>query len=803
MIKRWILLPFMAICCTQLYSQSSQSLSSSQILQMVNKLQGRGSVLYIAAHPDDENTRLLSYLTSEKYYRTGYLSITRGDGGQNLIGDEQGAELGMIRTRELMAARKVDGAEQFFTRAADFGYSKNPEEALRIWGHEAVLSDVVYVIRKFQPDVIITRFPTTGEGGHGHHTASAILAGEAFEMAGDPSKFPEHFKSGVKPWRPARLLWNTFNFGNTNTQRESQFRIDVGVYNPVAGRGYGEIAAESRSQHRSQGFGVPAQRGSQYEYFETIKGTRPVGDLVETYKQDEAAQIAKRISLDFDPNDPSASIPALQQLKKIAAELNPRPAQLSDERLDEIILAAAGIYLESSSPAQFLVKGDSARINFLINNRSRIRVSKVWLNLLNYDTTFTSILSNTNYSSSRKFHIPATFSTEPYWLRGEDSSGHNRALPWNESIGTTFRVSINGMTHSAWRPVLYRFTDPVRGELYQPVHTVPALSVAADKEVVLLRNGEGASLDYTVRALKDISGRLRFVLKGNGSSIPILDSLVNLSAGEEFVIPARLHKRDMNGSGSIILSGEVTIGQMVFDHRLRQIKYEHIPDIIYTAINKLRVVTTDIKTSGRRAGYIEGAGDKVKEALGQLGYEVITLGKKDMDPEKLKGYDVIVTGIRAYNIHSWLSNAYPALMEFVEGGGTLVVQYNTNNSIGPVRSRIFPYPFNITRRRVTDEDSPVSFSEGTHNVLNFPNRITQNDFQDWVQERSIYHADAKEPFEMPLKMNDPGENADGGALIVADHGKGRLIYTGISFFRQLPAGVPGAYRLFANLISRR
>ena len=253
-------------------SQAPKSYTSSEILLQLKKLNVLGSVLYIAAHPDDENTRLLAYLANEKLYRTGYLSLTRGDGGQNLIGDEQAVDLGLIRTQELLAARRIDGAEQFFSRAFDFGYSKNPEEAMRFWGHDKILSDVVWVIRKFRPDVIITRFPTTGEGGHGHHTASAILAGEAFDAAADPTKFPEQLKQGVSVWQAKRILWNTFNFGGANTQSEDQLKLECGDYNPVLGKSYGEIAAASRSQHKSQGFGVPAQRGSVIEYFKTIKG---------------------------------------------------------------------------------------------------------------------------------------------------------------------------------------------------------------------------------------------------------------------------------------------------------------------------------------------------------------------------------------------------------------------------------------------------------------------------------------------------------------------------------------------------
>ncbi len=261
------------------HAQTPKTFTSSEILLQLKKLNVLGSVLYIAAHPDDENTRLLAYLANEKMYRTGYLSLTRGDGGQNLIGDEQGIDLGLIRTQELLAARRIDGAEQFFSRAYDFGFCKSPEEALATWGHDKILSDAVWVIRQFKPDVIIARFPEDSRAGHGHHAASGILAREAFDAAADPTKFPEQLKEGVTVWQAKRMLWNTFNFGGNSTQNESQFKVDVGMYNPLLGKSYGEMAALSRSQHKSQGFGVPAQRGTMIEYFETIKGEKPVNDL--------------------------------------------------------------------------------------------------------------------------------------------------------------------------------------------------------------------------------------------------------------------------------------------------------------------------------------------------------------------------------------------------------------------------------------------------------------------------------------------------------------------------------------------
>src|SRR6202012_2711831 len=303
------------------FSQSNPPQDLGTIEQSFKKLNVLGSVLYVAAHPDDENTRLLAYLAAEKHYRTGYLALTRGDGGQNLIGDEQSEVLGLIRTQELLAARRVDGAEQFFTRANDFGFSKGPDETLKIWDKEKVLGDVVWVIRNFRPDVIICRFPTTGEGGHGHHTSSAILAQEAFTAAADPKRFPEQLKY-VQPWQAKRLLWNTFSFGTVNTTAPDQFKINVGVYNPILGEGYGEMAAESRSNHKTQGFGSARQRGDAYEYFKTILGDAPKEDLMDGINTswarvkgaEDIGTEAEKIRKDFEIDHPEKSVPALIKL---------------------------------------------------------------------------------------------------------------------------------------------------------------------------------------------------------------------------------------------------------------------------------------------------------------------------------------------------------------------------------------------------------------------------------------------------------------------------------------------------------
>src|SRR6188474_118195 len=373
-MKRFSVILFFTIVC---FSSFSQTITSADIYLGLRKLNVLGSVLYVAAHPDDENTRLITYFSKDKLYRTGYLSLTRGDGGQNLIGNEQGIELGLIRTQELLSARRMDGGEQFFTRAYDFGFSKNPGETFTKWDREKILSDVVWVIRKFQPDIIITRFPTTGEGGHGHHTASAILANEAFAAAADPTRFVEQLKY-VQPWQVKRILWNTFNFGNTNTQREDQYKLDVGGYNPLLGKSYGEIAAESRSQHKSQGFGVPAGRGEALEYFTATKGDQPKSELLEgidiSWKKiaggDALEKMINDLAASFDFLHPENSVKALVLLYKA---LNAMPVGYwRNKKLDEtkqLIEQCSGLWMDVFTSEQFAIQTDSIRLNFQFNNR--------------------------------------------------------------------------------------------------------------------------------------------------------------------------------------------------------------------------------------------------------------------------------------------------------------------------------------------------------------------------------------------------------------------------------------------------
>jgi LmbE family N-acetylglucosaminyl deacetylase len=816
------------------FCQTPRTYTSSEILLQIKKLNVLGSVLYIAAHPDDENTRLLAYLANEKLYRTGYLSLTRGDGGQNLIGDEQGVDLGLIRTQELLSARRIDGAEQFFSRAFDFGFSKSPDEAMRTWGHDKILSDVVWVIRKFRPDVIITRFPTTGEGGHGHHTASAILAGEAFDAAADPKRFPEQLKNGVTVWQAKRLLWNTFNFGSTNTQSEDQFKLDCGDFNPIIGKSYGEIAAASRSQHKSQGFGVAAQRGSVIEYFKTIKGEAPIHDLMEGVNmswdrtlfggqlisrpvhEDNAENLADSIFKNFSVEHPEKSIRQLVRMYGMVQTSGDNYwREQKSKEIRQLIEECSALFMDATTNTQYAVQGDSLKINMVLNNRLGANISAVTATLDNVRITFEPLKKNISSARSYTLLLNADSKiTQPYWLerpmekgsfdvRDQQLIGMGENDPWS----VEFNVTVEGVSIPFRKPIRYRYTDPVKGELYQPLSIIPVADVKFDKEtyVSIRRNALTADLKITPALTRNTN----FVTE---VKLPVINSKSSIkgfsSNGIQKDKPIHyglkvenedLIKEQSTLTASIKDAGPLGIRSNSFS---RMINYDHIPSIVYQKPATAKSVYVDLKIRGRLVGYIPGAGDKVPEALTQMGYRVVTLHENELNPVSLRQFDAIVTGVRAYNTQPWLINAYDALMQYVKEGGVLLVQYNTNNSLGPMRSRIGPYPFTIGGKRITDEEAKVKFLIPGHVILNEPNKITEKDFEGWIQERSTYHAESIDTaYRRILSMHDPGEAEDDGALIVGNYGKGRFVYAGLVFFRELPAGVPGAYRLFANLIA--
>ncbi len=813
-------------------AQRPPTVTSAELFLRLNKLNVLGTVLYIAAHPDDENSRLIAYLAKDRLYRTGYLSMTRGDGGQNLIGDEQGVELGLIRTQEMLAARRVDGAEQFFSRAFDFGFTKSTDEALKTWDEQKVLSDAVWVIRKFQPDVIITRFPPDSRAGHGHHSASAVLAHEAFLAAADPSRFPEQFQYGVKPWKAARILWNTFNFGGTNTTSEDQLKIDVGAYNPILGKSYGEIAAESRTNHKSQGAALTPVRGASMEYFDLVDGEAAHGDPMATVETswrrvgggEAISGMVDRLIHAFNLMHPELSVPGLVEVYKAIGQLQDgywKTQKLKEVR--DLIADCSGLWLEALTQQPYAVKGSSLVVTVVLNDRLGAPMSVKEVSFAGFDSVWKQELKgDKNYFFSQSITVaPDKPVTQPYWLSAEMSPGSFNVKD-QELIGdpqgppayaVDFRLDVGGQEIVYTRPLQYKYTDPVKGELYEPVTVIPPVTARFDPALVLFTGGEQKG--FRVEAENHVSG----------SGLPAmgLTPTVGLAVGAPLVSAAGVSWTAKpagvaipGGAGGVAGAGVSGVGgggagkvltaDLLFDQKdtalqLRTIAYDHIPRIDFFRPAVEKFVVADVKVAGHRIGYIEGAGDRVPAALEAMGYDVVLLKEKDLTAGSLKSFDAVIAGVRAYDVHPYLKARHSILMDYVKEGGNLIVQYNRDD-LGQSNQNIGPYAFAVSNIRVTDENARVRFLQPAHPVLNYPNKIGDKDFEGWIQERGIYFAGQTDPaYESVLAMNDPGEQEQKGSLVISRYGKGVFVYTGLVFFRELPAGVPGAYRLMANIIA--
>jgi len=801
------------LCSSIVLGQTSVQLSSSEIKSGIQKLGVTGSVLYIAAHPDDENTRLLSYLATERKVRTGYLSLTRGDGGQNLIGTEQAEELGLIRTQELLAARKIDGAEQFFTRANDFGFSKTSEETFKIWNRDSILSDVVWVIRKFRPDVIITRFPPDARAGHGHHAASAILAIEAFKAAGDPAAFPEQL-AFVKPWKSHRILWNTFNFGGNNTTSEDQLKINVGQYNPLLGQSYGEIASESRSQHKSQGFGVAKQRGESFEYFQLLGGEPARKDLLDDREANwktapngiTIAKLIAEIDRDYQIATPERSVPALVRLYQLMSSL--QDLQLRDLKMAEVadlILAASGTWFEvyASEPAYSITDSIPLRVQAISRYQSGAAIVPILSGAPDQ-----KLLLPFNRLEAIEGLVKAPRISQPYWLEhahsiGEYKIGSRQYVGMAESpasLAIKIDLHIGGGTIRYSRPVVYKFTDPVRGEVYRKLEVTPPVVVALQSSRLLYTDDQPQTLEIKLKSFsRSAKGNLRLRLPAGWTSNPQSLPYEMTSKGEELTFRFEVKPGQSALSGQ--LTAELNAGGATWSKAMRSIQYDHIPTTTWFPEASINLVRLQVKKAGNKIGYIPGAGDLIPESLKQLGYDVTLLNPGSLGNIDLSSFDAIVAGIRLYNVSPAIKYVNDKLLKYVEGGGVLLVQYNVSQPL--VLNNIGPYPFSITRNRVTEENASVEILDPEHRIFTYPNRITARDFEGWVQERGLYFGGSIDPrYKSLLSMRDTGEAENTGALFVSDYGKGRFVYTGLSFFRQLPAGVPGAYRLFVNLISR-
>lgn len=815
---------FLSLAAT---AQAPKKPAASEIFHDLQKLNFVGSALYIAAHPDDENTRLISYLVNDVHARTAYLSITRGDGGQNLIGPELRELLGVIRTQELLEARKIDGGKQFFTRANDFGYSKNPKETFAFWNKNEVLGDVVMTIRKFKPDIIVNRFDHRSPGRtHGHHTASAMLSVEAFDMVGNASKFPKSVaKYGL--WQPQRLFFNTswWFYGSRErfekADKSQMVSVQIGNYFPALGLSNGEIASLSRSMHKSQGFGSTGSRGSETEYLEVLKGSKPAhNNLFEgintTWSRldggTEIGAILNPLEKNFNFQNPSEMVPMLLQAYPLVSNLKDAHwRNIKLEQLKQLILDCGGIFLEAVSEANTINPNENFKVNVEAVNRGEAAV--VLQSLKNSEgKTLWNAPEELPFNTKKTVEITLNSGTHtppyssPYWLNEKGSVGLYAAP--EELIGLpetpapeqlVLELRLGTITIPFTKNIVYKFNDPVKGEVYRPLEVLPEVTATLPERVLIFASNESEIVSVGVRAGKNaIAGSVSLQHPKGWQVEPTQQEFKLERLGE--TITLQFSVTPPNGQSEGYVKPIINTEGKKYDRELVTIDYEHIPYQSVLLPSEAKVAKIDIQKKGQNIGYINGAGDAIPESLKQIGYSVTTIDPATISAENLQQFDAIVVGIRAYNTVPELAFAQPTLNKYVENGGNLIVQYNTSHAL--VTDDLAPYRLKLSRDRVTDEFSEVSFLEPKHPLLNTPNKIAKADFEGWVQERGLYFPDdwGKE-FTPILGMHDTGEKQTKGALLVAKYGKGFYIYTGLSFFRELPAGVPGAYRLFANMLS--
>ncbi len=808
-------------------SQQPKKLNATEIHESIKKLNFLGSVLYVAAHPDDENTRLISYMANHVKARTAYLSLTRGDGGQNLIGPEIRELLGVIRTQELLAARQIDGGEQRFTRANDFGYSKHPDETLAIWNKHEILSDVVLAIRQFKPDIIINRFNHRTPGTtHGHHTSSAVLSLEAFALANDKKAYPKQLQNS-NTWQPKRLFFNTswWFYGSKEkfekADKTNLLSLDVGAYYPHSGLSNTEIASLSRSQHKSQGFGNTGTRGSQIEYIELLKGDMPndksnVFEGIDTSWNripggKQIGHILQKVEDNFDFKNPSTSIKELIRAYLLIQELKDiHWKAIKTKEIKEIIAACAGLYLEAVVDTNHATANETVNLEIEVINRSASEITLA--SIKNADGV--SIEKNILLPENKKFNFKETLKinknqlpTTPYWLTKKGTLGmYNVSSPQligkpetPRTITILFNLVIENIRLSYKKPIVYKTNDPVKGEVYKPFEIIPEVSAKISEKVIIFENDKEKEIPVIVKSGRNnLEGSIKLSSPKGWEIYPEQQKVSIKNKGQEQELVFTIVPPKNQSEGSIMPI--INVNNKTYSKELIEIDYNHIQYQTVLLPSESKVVRLDIQKYGQNIGYIEGAGDVVPESLQQIGYDVTTIKPEEITPDNLKRFDAIVIGIRAYNTVEALNFKQQILFDYVAQGGNMIVQYNTRHRVKV--DKIAPYKLNLSRDRVTNEFAEVTILEPEHPLMTSPNKITKTDFEGWTQERGLYFPNEwSNDFTPILSMNDKGEPAKKGSLLVAKHGKGYYIYTGLSFFREFPAGVPGAYRLFANMLS--
>ena len=810
------------------FGQVPKTYTSSEIHHEIKKFNTLGIVLYVAAHPDDENTRLISYLANQRHLETNYISFTRGGGGQNLIGPELGDKMGVIRTQELLEARRIDGGRQFFARTRDFGFSKNPEETFGHWGYEESMSDMVWAVRKLRPDVVINRFDHRTSGRtHGHHTATAVLAYESFDISGDAEYFPYQLNY-ASPWQPKRLFFNTswWFYGSREAFEEADksnmVTADIGVYFPLLGESNSEIAGRSRSMHRCQGFGTASTRGSQIEYMEFLNGIEMSsnddifeGIEISWNRVDPSGRLkafGQQLDDEFDHTQPHLSVPVLLEMKKLIHEIEDE--FWKEKKLDEIrklITLCSGLFLETTADRQNAAGGEL--VNFSTEVTMRSGTDATLKGITYYpaggDTSMNLQLEhNIAYRFNNSFEIPHDADlTTPYWLIEKGTYGMQqvddvslRGSPETAPyLFVNYELEIHGQTVNWKLPVIYKYVEPAIGEVYERFDILPVATVGFMSNKMVFGDRNSREIEVSVRASKDnVSGVLElFLPDGWQASETSWDFDINRK-GQTQVFTTKLTPPDYQSDETLKLIANVDGRE--YDRTLTVINYDYIPLLNVLSHAEARAVRVDIEITNPRIAYIMGAGDNIPAGLRQIGYQVDMLQPSELLTARLDDYAAVVTGIRAYNTIDELGFAQDRMLEYVERGGILIAQYTTPWQLRT--NRLAPYDMTISRFRVTDHEAEMRFLAPDHQVLNYPNKITDADFEGWVQERGLYFAgEWGDEFTAIFGSNDPNEPSRDGSLVIAQHGEGFYVYTGLSFFRQIPAGVPGSFRLFANILS--
>lgn len=806
---------------------------SAEMRLALDRLNVTGSVLMIAAHPDDENTALLAYLARGRKVRTGYLSLTRGEGGQNLIGAEQGDALGIIRTQELLAARRIDGAQQFFTRAIDFGFTKTPQECFEKWGHDKILSDVVWVIRRFRPDVIILRFSGTPRDGHGQHQASAILGREAFSAAADPKRFPEQLKY-VQPWQAKRLMWNPGAFTKEQIEEvqkmPNRIMVDPGDYDPVLGHSYAEIAGMSRSMHRSQGMGAAERKGSAKDYLITQSGPVAAKDIFDgidiTWNRlaggAAVGEVLAEAAKNFDPQNPDRTVPTLLKAQKLMASLHDPLVPAKQRELSDAIALCSGLWLDATTDKFAVTPGAALKINATALNRDHTAVQ---IKTIQIDGISPAITKD-KFGDVLPFNEPKTYAltttipdhqpvSQPYWLV-EPKDGDTYRVPNQLDIGLPenpplfeahFHLGIESQDVEVVRPVAYRYIERAQGELTRPVIVEPPVALEWSQAAIMFPNGSPKPVELQVQSnISKAAGKVQIELPAGWRMSQQAEDFQLATPGEQTAVSYEI--TPPSNDAQVELKASAKVGDQTVTTSMETISYPHIPTQVLFPPADTKLVRSDIRLLAKNIGYVMGAGDDVPQALQQIGAQVTLLTSEDLASADLRRFDAIVTGVRAYNVRPDLRANQSRLLDYVRKGGTLVVQYNVAEGANPfggdtnLLANIGPYPLTVGRDRVTVEQAPVEFLHPESPLLHKPNEITERDFEGWIQERGLYFASKWDPHYIPLfETHDPMENPEVGSNLYLQYGEGAYIFSAFSWFRELPAGVPGAFRIFANFLS--